>query len=131
MSQTITTLKKYCLLLIGIGILVYTPSLTNKLFWDDEQFIYNNQHVKRFDIVKIFTTNTIDGAGETSNYYRPLTTLSFAFDYQLWGINPIGYHLTNTLLHTSAGVLVFLLLLSLGMTKKPAFTIARWTLLVD
>ena len=129
MSGMITSLKKYILFLLGIGILVYVPSFTNQLFWDDEQFIYNNQYVQTFDIPKIFSTNTTAGAGEVSNYYRPLTTLSFAFDYQFWGVNPIGYHLTNTLLHTFAGVVLFLFLLSLGMAKKPAVTIASIFLL--
>ena len=31
-------------------------------------------------------------------YYRPLTALSFALDYALWGLGAWGYHLTNLLL---------------------------------
>jgi hypothetical protein len=29
----------------------------------------------------------------------PLTWLSFAIDYQIWGMNPVGFHLTNLLHH--------------------------------
>lgn len=124
-------LKKH-LLLIGIfclGFFTYAPSLNNQLFWDDEQFIYNNQYVKQFDVQKIFTTNTLAGAGEVSNYYRPLTTLSFAFDHSIWGLRPFGFHLTNTVLHSAAGVLLFLLLTILGMRKKPAAVIAAFFLI--
>lgn len=105
------------------------PSLGNQLFWDDEQFIYNNQYVKSFDIQKIFTTNTLAGAGEVSNYYRPLTTLSFAFDHAIWGLRPFGFHLTNTILHSVSGILLFLLLSALGMRKKPAVVISAFFLI--
>ncbi|MCA9368865.1 tetratricopeptide repeat protein [Candidatus Woesebacteria bacterium] len=110
-------------LLLGFSFLVYVPSLNNQLFWDDEQFIYNNAYVKNFEVKKIFTTNTLAGAGETSNYYRPITTLSFAIDHLFWKINPIGYHLTNTVLHLVAGALLFILLKSLKMNEKPAVII--------
>jgi len=109
------------LLIFVISFLVYLPSLGNQFVWDDEQFIYRNVFVRDFNVKKIFTTNTIAGAGEISNYYRPLTTLSFAFDYQVWGLNPIGFHLVNTLLHASNAVLLYFLLRYLGLGKKGSF----------
>jgi hypothetical protein len=39
--------------------------------------------------------------------YAPITLLSYAFDYSLWGLNPLGYHLTNILLHALNSVLLF------------------------
>ena len=73
-----------------IGIAVYLPSLQNGFLWDDEVFFLNNENVAKFDVVKMFTESTTSGAGQTSNYYRPLTSLSFAIDYQLWGEKPLG-----------------------------------------
>lgn len=35
---------------------------------------------------------------EIALFYRPLTTLTFAFEYALWGLSPIGYHGSNILL---------------------------------
>lgn len=115
---------RYCFLLLIFSFFLYLPSLNNQLFWDDEQFIYDNVYVKTFDVKNILTQNTIAGAGETSQYYRPLTTLSFAFDYQLWQNNPVGFHLTNTILHSFAGVLLFILLFKLGINKKWALFFA-------
>lgn len=43
------------------------------------------------------------------SYYRPVVFLSHAFDWQLWGLNPAGYHLTNVLLHTVNAGLVLLI----------------------
>lgn len=109
------------LVLVIIPCLIYLPFLRNQLVWDDEQFIYNNAYVREFRIPELLTQNTIAGAGENSNYYRPLTSLSFALDYQVWGLNPIGYHLTNLVLHTTAGLLLFQLLVTLGLSQRASF----------
>ncbi|MCB9813292.1 MAG: tetratricopeptide repeat protein [Pseudomonadales bacterium] len=111
-------------LLVFIGFITYLSSLNNKFVWDDEQFIYNNAYVKNFEIGKIFTENTIAGAGEISSYYRPLTTLSFAMDYQLWELNPLGFHITNTFLHILSGIILFLFLINLSISKIKSFWIS-------
>jgi tetratricopeptide (TPR) repeat protein len=110
-------------LLVGITFLIYFTSLFNQFVWDDEQFIYKNQYVINFDLPKIFTTNTIAGAGQMSDYYRPLTTASFAVDHLIWKLLPFGYHLTNISLHLAAGIMLLLWLRELGL-KKPALLIA-------
>lgn len=33
-------------------------------------------------------------------YFRPITSLTFFLDYTIWGLNPIGYHLTSLLFHS-------------------------------
>jgi len=48
----------------------------------------------------------------------PLTWLSFACDYALWGMNPVGYHLTNLLLHLLNGCLFYHLALRLFLFAK-------------
>lgn len=109
-----------CLVTFGL----YFFSLFNQFVWDDEQFIYRNEYVRTFNVNKIFTTNTVDGAGELSNYYRPLTTLSFALDYQFWQLNPFGYHLINTFLHTASGLFLYVLLKKLKFSSKLSFLTA-------
>ncbi|MCC6490424.1 MAG: hypothetical protein IT364_23265 [Candidatus Hydrogenedentes bacterium] len=38
--------------------------------------------------------------GEThGGFLRPLAVLSFGLDHALWGLDPVGYHLTNAALH--------------------------------
>lgn len=39
--------------------------------------------------------------------YVPLTILSFAVEYKIFGLNPFGYHLTNLLFHLAITGLVF------------------------
>ena len=45
--------------------------------------------------------------------YYPARTLSYLIDYQIWGLNPRGFKLTNILIHTANVVLVFWLILRL------------------
>jgi protein O-mannosyl-transferase len=42
-------------------------------------------------------------------FFRPLFILSYALDGRLWGINPVGYHITNITLHVLVSLLVVLL----------------------
>lgn len=44
---------------------------------------------------------------EAGGFFRPLFTLSYLVEAKLWGANPFGYHLTNTLLHAAASLLVY------------------------
>lgn len=113
------------LVLFCLGFFVYMFSFGNDFVWDDEQFIVKNQYIRSVaHVPDIFTTNTIAGAGHTSNYYRPLTTLSFLVDYHIWGLNPFGFHLTNTLLHILSGVWLYLLLKELRIGSRASFLIS-------
>jgi tetratricopeptide (TPR) repeat protein len=42
--------------------------------------------------------------------WHPLTWMSLQLDYQLYGLDPRGYHLTNLLLHSANTVLLFMVL---------------------
>ena len=40
-------------------------------------------------------------------HYQPLTWLTLGIDYLIWGLNPLGYHLTNLLLHCINAVVLY------------------------
>src|SRR5262249_12945949 len=50
--------------------------------------------------------------GATQQYY-PLLHSFFWIQYQLWGQNPLGYHVVNVVLHATAACLVYVILLKL------------------
>lgn len=117
--------QKLSLVLFVLGMVVYVPSLSGKFFWDDEQFITQNEQVKQVKLwPELFRHSTTTGAGLVSNYYRPLTSLSFGVDRLIWGLEPLGFHLTNNLMHSLAGVVLFLLLCELGLERKLAAFVA-------
>lgn len=99
------------ILFLIIGLAIYGNSFNNQLFWDDDDNIVNNVYIKDWQYLpNFFTESLISGAGQVSNYWRPLLLISFAVDYRLWGMAPFGFHLTNILLHIIAAWLIFLLL---------------------
>jgi protein O-mannosyl-transferase len=61
-------------------------------------------------------------------YYRPLVTISYVLDARWTGLRPVGYHLTNVILHAAASVLLYALLRRLafgeGVTLLAALVFA-------
>jgi tetratricopeptide (TPR) repeat protein len=57
--------------------------------------------------------------------WHPLTTISLMLDYQFYGLNAGGYHVTNVFLHAIAAILLFLVLNGLtGALWRSAFVAA-------
>src|SRR5713226_8716021 len=87
------------------GRRLLTPSLWNDFVdWDDqinlsENLAYRGLGAAQF---KYFFTTMLLG------HYIPLTWMTFGMDYVLWGMNPMGYHLTSLIVH-AAGAAVFYL----------------------
>lgn len=101
------------LLLFGLflSLYVFYPVLqADFVNWDDDVNIYENDAVKQFDVYGIFSTPVIGN-------YNPLTNLTFAFEYKLFGENPFYFHLNNLLLHLINVFLIFLLFTRLGMRR--------------
>ncbi len=121
--------------LIVVGFFIYSFNLNNQLFWDDDDWIINNNfvHTISWDNIKFWLThNTLAGVGLKSNYYRPFLFFTFALNYVISGIKPLGYHLFSNLIHIFNGILVFLLLkrLDLGISKGRALAVAFLTALM-
>lgn len=88
-----------------ITFFCYQNTLNNGFVWDDISYIVENTYITRLswdNIYWMFTNFYI------SNWH-PLTWLSLAFDYALFGHTPWGYHLSNMILHSLNSVLVFVL----------------------
>lgn len=95
----------FCLVVL-LSVLCFLPDLHNGLLdWDDSGYILDNVHIRSL------TIETVRWAffDFYCNYWAPLTWLSFALDYAFWGLNPVGYHLTNNVIHAlSAGMFLVL-----------------------
>ncbi len=102
------------LLLILFTFALFIDSLAYDFVWDDHVLIVSNQYTKYFRYLPSFFTQdfsrlTFDELG--GRFYRPFLALSFLLDYQVWGLNPAGYHLTNLILHAGNSLLAY----SLGL----------------
>ena len=92
----------------------------DSFFTDPDTFplIETTRILSPSDFVKILKNPLMYGTYfiELAKYYRPISALSFSLDYALWKLNPIGYNLTNLIVHLFVAILVFLVLLKL--TRK-------------
>lgn len=83
-------------LLSFVTFVLYAHSWQNDFInLDDIKYVINNSHIRSFDVslfrwafLKFYACN-----------WHPLTWISHALDYSLWGLNPFGHHLSNTILH--------------------------------
>jgi len=105
--------------LIGFGL--YINTLTHDYALDDKIVITENEFTKQgfAGIPDILTTDVFVGFyGTDKNLvagkrYRPLSLVTFAIEYQIFGENPFVSHLINVLLYAFTGVLIYLLLLKI------------------
>ena len=96
-----------------LAALVFGNSLANDFAYDDEFVIEDRELVHDLANVPALLTAEYWPESYHSGLYRPFTLLSFAVDWTLWSGRPVGFHLTNVLLHAAVSALVALLLLQL------------------
>jgi len=95
-------------LIVLLVCLAYLPALHGGFIWDDDVYVTNN-----------LTLHDLGGlqriwfeVGAVPQYY-PMVHTTFWLEYHLWGLNPFGYHLINVLLHATAAILLWQVLLRL------------------
>jgi len=97
------------LLVTALTLIIYLPALQNDFVnWDDDKYVYENEHIRFLDFKLLkwsFGFHILN--------WHPLTLLSHSIDYALWGLNPIGHHLTNIIFHSVNTFLLFILLVYL------------------
>lgn len=92
------------------AFLTHTNTLWGDFVYDDLFFIVENDWIKDIFNAPIFFTSKYTLSDTGHHIYRPLRTLSFSIDYAIWGLNPLGFHLTNVSLHAINSALVLALL---------------------
>lgn len=113
------------ILLAAVCFLAYFNSLNNPFIWDDEALVVRNTLIRSVQNVPAsFTNDLYFGVASGSNFYRPLQTISYIFDYHFWELNPFGYHLTNIILQICVSFLVFLFVFNLLSNLSLAVTSA-------
>src|SRR6266567_5997616 len=92
-------------------VAAFLPVLRNGfVVWDDARNFVENPHFRGLGLEQLRWMWTTFHMG----HYVPLSWMTLGLDYELWGMNPTGYHLTSLLLHAANAVVVYF--------------IARWVL---
>jgi protein O-mannosyl-transferase len=120
--------------LIPVLICLALAILTVIVFWslkdcgfinfDDPDYVYENAYLKSG-----LNWNSIEHAFSSElavkrGFWFPVTMLSLMLDYQIFGLNPQGFHLTNLLFHVMNTILLFLILSRMTKTLWPSAFVA-------
>lgn len=115
------SLRAHALVALLLGVLVavaYAPVVNLSFLSDDWAVIrlatLRGSEAYWPEILKDFYTPLFEGIPK----YRPLYSLSFALDYTLYGIDPLGYHVTNLVLHAISSFFVYLLALEIAPERR-------------
>ena len=97
------------LLIAASTFVLFSGALNNDFIgWDDEFYVLANPYIAPLSPAMAWQM--------FSNFHfkswTPLTLLSHAVDYKIWGLDSRGHHLTNIVFHSLNAVWVFLLSLA-------------------
>jgi tetratricopeptide (TPR) repeat protein len=96
--------------LVLLVVVVYWPTLANGFVWDDEVHVASSS-----DPASPASLRTIWVNRNSVLQYYPLTQSTFWTEYRLWGLDPLGYHVVNLLLHAVTVLFAWRLLTRLGV----------------
>ncbi len=108
-----------------LGFLFYGSGLGNDYNIDDHIAFTSNPNALNglSDLSSIFTSNSFHQDGYSFGY-RPIATLSFAIENELFGTKPLISHLINVLLYIFSCILVFSLIKSIFPELKVQTSLA-------
>jgi tetratricopeptide (TPR) repeat protein len=97
-------------LILGLTLVVYTPAMRSGFVWDDDANLTQNAAVTEPGGFRRIWLEP-----STCPQYYPLTFSVFSLEYALWGLNAVGYHVVNVVLHAANAVLVWVVLRENGV----------------
>jgi len=105
--------KKLTLLLVLLGIalfVAYIPAIQAGFIWDDDDYVQENLVLRSDDGLRIMWTDPT-----SIPQWYPLVHTTFWLEFRLWKLNPLGYHVTNILIHFASSVLLIFVLRRLAV----------------
>ena len=98
-----------------LGGVVYLNALRNPFVYDDHHTVVENASIAHVTDIRAVVFGALT---------RPLVNFSYAADRATWGSRPLGFHVTNVLLHMLNIVLLFQLARRFGKDDFTAFAAA-------
>lgn len=104
----------YFIIIALVGFFICIPTINNYFLADDFGLIqlFHSKPFRHF-LKLFFTALSEDIWGGVQDDLRPLFALSYKLNYYFFGVNPIGYHFTNIILHALNSLLIFLIVITL------------------
>lgn len=98
----------FCGIVALVGLLIYTNTYNHGFVLDDSAAITRNLFVQKglAGIPEILKSDFWYFSNAKLGYYRPLGLITFAIEYQLFGLNSTVSHINNILLYALSGFLL-------------------------
>ena len=120
---------RYLIVALLVGA-IYANTMGHGFVWDDPHLIIRNVNTHRLRSIPLHFASEFlgggrrGGTGPVNAYWRPVVLVTLSLDHALWGLAPVGYHLTNVWLHALNAALVLLLFRLIPRTRPAAFPAA-------
>ena len=103
-----------------VTVAAFLPTLQNQFVnWDDADNFLDNPHYRGLGWSQLRWMWTTLHMG----HWIPLTWMTLGLDYVVWGMNPVGYHLTSLVLHAANAILFYFVAVRiLGLARPDAFS---------
>lgn len=116
----------WCWLLLGslLTFAIYSTGLSGAWLFDDYPNIVDNPGVRpaSFDLPSLLNAAL---SSPSSDFKRPLASLSFAINFLITGMDPFAMKATNVVIHLLNGLMAFLLLRALLRQARDQFNADR------
>ncbi|RLC08134.1 MAG: hypothetical protein DRI24_23825, partial [Deltaproteobacteria bacterium] len=106
-----------CSGIVILILLAYLPTFSGDFLLDDHPLIADNPLIRDLQPLPWYflqedgvLSKTEVAGGYHTGYYRPLISLTYQLDYKLWGLAPMGFRLTNLILHLAVCLMLYLIL---------------------
>lgn len=124
--------------IVGVALVLtvgaFSSGLHNGFVYDDQFEIVRNPLIQQDQF--FWTALTSDvwafkglGVKTWSNYWRPVFVAWMAGNYRMFGLNPVGWHVTSLLAHLAAMVALYWVLVRLAVGPL-ARAVVTWTFAV-
>ena len=115
-------LSHWKVVICAIAFLCYAQTLAFPFVYDDKYLITENRYITSFHYLpRFFTVHLWDSFNvHLVNFYRPFLLAWSLINHELFGFHPIGWHLTNVILHTAATYLLCVLVEKFSRDKGTA-----------
>lgn len=87
-------------------------------------YLDDHHHARPWALNEVLSTfaGPFDPLGIEPPYFRPMVVVTFAIDWNIWGFNAWGYHLSNVLFHTIAALCLYFFLRRINVSWLAALT---------
>jgi tetratricopeptide (TPR) repeat protein/peptidoglycan/LPS O-acetylase OafA/YrhL len=107
----------------GMGIFIYANTITTGFIWEEDDFILENPYLRSIKNISFFFEPQywLKDSQLFRGVFRPLVEVFFTFGINIWGLNPIPFHMANLILHILNSLLFYLIIMKITKDRFVSF----------